>query len=1134
MEHNDPYDKDLNELLKKYLLEAERDRLADEALEMHAGFVFSEEPEVVPTPAREQELINALNKRAGIQTGRKGKLWKGLMALSMLLILCFISIVIFNTKTEIPTTTVADNTITPQHDPFEKAPPAHDPATIADNSHEILWIPAAPDMQPPVINIPPVENLLASVPALIVPGFDLRGFGRDLSRKLSRYVHQLPAERIYVHTDREVYQPGQDIFFALYLRNENDLKVSNLSEVVKVQLTDPDGKAVSALQLATTEGLAQGNITLANGLAEGVYRLSAYTNWQQNTPSELIFEKEIMVNEPQTKFDKPQTAEEVSLRNGNMPVFNAKRLAEFYPEGGDMIAGLKGKVAFALYDTKGQPVAAIGYISDSKGNRLTSLSSDKKGLGWFELTPAAGESYTAHIKVAGNEEAYPLPAALNEGITLAIEDVNKDEAALILRATQDTKAIVFAQVRGTIYFNKIVDLQAGDNELTVPLKNFPAGTAQFTVFNAEGEPVAERPAFVNLHKQLKVSISTDKKQYGPREKVKMTVNVTDDKGEPVQGQFSLAVKDDQPLSQATYGQGNIISKLLLEPNVNGLVEDAAPLLNSNDPVAERNLDLLLMTRGWRKFSWNELLNDQLPALKYSPEKKIFSAIVVDEKTGQPLKGVKIKLNGHKAEWFTDKDGRFSLKGLDLRDYRELTLSYKIGLMAFVVNRYEANLVIPFIGDNRRVFQPQVNNLFHPVVSGKVRLSPDSSAVLGQVTDVYGNGVPYATLSAKANDKVIATVTSDVLGFYAIKFTQAGQYRLDVFAQGYKPTSQTLLVKADNAVLFDVQLTAQTNSKAGKGINNNAQLLLTSPDKRFSFLSPELRLLAAGDKNTILERAPEAEQEDLLKFLSDKGLPLEEMTYYLDGMKVTRNEAQSMSLSRLKGISSPENGTSARYAYGPVMDLTSKGAILGSGWMDDLSFSSSDQSTPPQFKPVYHKAKEFPKVTYPVRDRPVKPVDFRNTLYWNGNVTTDKNGNATVEFFTSDDITTFRAVVEGISDKGMAGTGETAFSTYVPFGVQAEVPQITEVTKRIKVPVTFFSTTGYQVTGKLEIRLPDMLRTKDPLKKDYTIFPAIKDTIELDLEVLADKPAGEMLITFIANGYVTTFSVPVVLNRKNPD
>jgi len=48
-------------------------------------------------------------------------------------------------------------------------------------------------------------------------------------------------------------------------------------------------------------------------------------------------------------------------------------------------------------------------------------------------------------------------------------------------------------------------------------------------------------------------------------------------------------------------------------------------------------------------------------------------------------------------------------------------------------------------------------------------------------------------------------------------------------------------------------------------------------------------------------------------------------------------------------------------------------------------------------------------------------DFRNTLYWNPDLHTDKTGHASVEFYTSDEADEYIINVEGISPDGKSGS-----------------------------------------------------------------------------------------------------------------
>jgi CRP-like cAMP-binding protein len=54
-------------------------------------------------------------------------------------------------------------------------------------------------------------------------------------------------------------------------------------------------------------------------------------------------------------------------------------------------------------------------------------------------------------------------------------------------------------------------------------------------------------------------------------------------------------------------------------------------------------------------------------------------------------------------------------------------------------------------------------------------------------------------------------------------------------------------------------------------------------------------------------------------------------------------------------------------------------------------------------------------------------DFRNTLLWKPDLQTRKDGKAEVTFFTSDEISDFTIVVEGITPDGKTGYSSASFS-----------------------------------------------------------------------------------------------------------
>jgi len=74
---------------------------------------------------------------------------------------------------------------------------------------------------------------------------------------------------------------------------------------------------------------------------------------------------------------------------------------------------------------------------------------------------------------------------------------------------------------------------------------------------------------------------------------------------------------------------------------------------------------------------------------------------------------------------------------------------------------------------------------------------------------------------------------------------------------------------------------------------------------------------------------------------------------------------------------------------------------------------------------YYEQREFYQPDY---DKDSDPLpDYRNTLLWAPDVITDKNGEATLDFFSSDINSSFMGIVEGVGPDGLLGKKEFRFN-----------------------------------------------------------------------------------------------------------
>ncbi|HEY4798547.1 MAG TPA: MG2 domain-containing protein, partial [Bacteroidia bacterium] len=385
----------------------------------------------------------------------------------------------------------------------------------------------------------------------------------------------------------------------------------------------------------------------------------------------------------------------------SIPIVLNKISFSLFPEGGDLVRGIESKVAFRALNEFGKPADVEGIVLNSKGKKVTSFTSFHNGMGAFEITPALGETYTAKItNPAGINEEYKLPEPLARGYVLSIESKNQNELLLNVSTTESEELSLVGQIRGKICYATAIHAQSGQNEILIPASVFPMGVAQFTLFDSKGIERAERLAFMNKNNQLNISVSTDKEKYLPREKVNLTVTVKDERGMPMPANLSLSVVNDQLLSFADDKQGNILSKMLLEYDLKENVEEPNFYFDPKEPTADKSLDYLLMTSGWRRFTWEKVLSNGLPSIKYTAEKAIISGVVMDAYTGKPIANAKIQVNNDDTSIETDENGKFSLNKVDLTEAKNLFVSASnYGSQNYPVYDYEQNKVMYLYGHN---------------------------------------------------------------------------------------------------------------------------------------------------------------------------------------------------------------------------------------------------------------------------------------------------------------------------------------------------------------------------------------------------------------------------------------------------
>ena len=276
-----------------------------------------------------------------------------------------------------------------------------------------------------------------------------------------------------------------------------------------------------------------------------------------------------------------------------------------YPEGGDLVAGVKNRVYLEARTLSQKPADIAGTIVDSKGTSVSTFRTEHEGRGRFELSPQKGETYTLRVtEPASVKKTVKLPAVKEKGVTLSAtaETFGVGQPVKVLVLSTDSE-----QLTVTLRQREVVLSTATVNPrgIVPPFATLDAKDAEgvlvVTVSSADGAPLAERLVFRESKKQLTIKLEADRSRYVPGGSVSLKVKTLLD-GKPAAAMVGLTVTDDsvQELIEKREQAPSLPVMVMLEDDVRELA-DAHVYLDAANPKARLATDLLLGTQGWRRF-----------------------------------------------------------------------------------------------------------------------------------------------------------------------------------------------------------------------------------------------------------------------------------------------------------------------------------------------------------------------------------------------------------------------------------------------------------------------------------------------------------------------------------------------------
>ncbi len=760
------------------------------------------------------------------------------------------------------------------------------------------------------------------------------------------YSEGFPQEKLYLQFDKKAYSPGDRIWYKAYLFTGFD--PSPYSKNFYAEIYDASGNLILRNTAPIIESTATGSFNLPVSFEGTRIHVRAYTTWMLNFDTIFVYTKELRIIG--------------STQDSSVHVDPSQTSLHFFPEGGDLVAAVENNIAFKAEDAYGQPRKISGILYDLSGKVLLNFNSTHNGMGKFLLNPDKQDVFYVLWKdEKGIEHRTDLPPVKSSGVVLRVMNSNQKLIFSVARQAEslsNQQVVVIAHMNQQMVYKAIVNLKevtmSGGN---IPTQQLPTGILQITLFDMNQTPLAERVCFINNHNYaFDASLAVSTKSLQKRGRNVVEVQLTD----TLKSNMSVAVTDAEVDGNRSWDD-NIISSLLLTDDLHGYVKDPYYYFRNNADSLAQQLDLVMLTHGWRRFKWEDLTKGKTPVIKYPIENYLsLNAEVLGVVTSRIAKDESLNVIFQNKDSSTHmltvphvNNGKFQVSGLIFYDTAK-------AFYQFNTNRNLSN-------ESAVIFK---NGLY----SGTKKLRPynmtlpvwwpDDSSLIRKNRQVFVEIARLHNLDKKVQNLEVVTITQR---------EKSDKEKLDEeYSSG--------LFSGGNAIIFDIM--DDVTAYGALDIFNYLQGRVAG-----------LQITNVGPTPSMTWRGSTP-------------------TLYLDEIPVDPSSIKSISMSDVAMVKvfSPGSATGMSGGAGGVIAVYTK--------------KGHDRPVDPTLKglemariPGYNAVREFYSPDYLIN--PEKETDdIRTTLYWNPSLLGGKGKNRfIIPFYNSDVTHRIRIILEGVNEEG---------------------------------------------------------------------------------------------------------------------
>lgn len=703
------------------------------------------------------------------------------------------------------------------------------------------------------------------------------------------------------------------------------------------------------------------------------------------------------------------------------PEFDVK----FYPEGGYLLEGEECRVAWEAMNEQLERLNVRGVLLED-GESIDSILPCHAGRGVFTLRPMHGKKYTVRFEFKEHRFDFDLPKAEQEGVRLWVE---QDEEGVYFDVAQHfdkpRKLMLNVYCRGKK--SGEWKLKSEENGVVAAyIEDISEGVNQVVVTDSLGNVYADRLFFVNklYESQAKVIVlGANNHRYAPLEKVRINLIATDARSRPLKHQtFSVSVRDADQLD-ASFASGNVMTNLLLESDLKGFVENPDYYFEANDEQHRQALDILMLIQGWRRYDWRFIEYPEYFNVDYMPEQKMIiygQALPLRKSLLRRDKGklqISCSLINDKGEM--EPEIPFIYRGVTEADssgyfqfaYDPFYGKGKLTLRAKYVNKLEKknyDLVShdPEIFVRKQYYYPQALKEYSWYETHLLDIVKDKHVTWEErQKDIYASEwIPQVNIKQKKRvhlklqkDRPVAQI--DFIDFMNDLWDQ-GYYDAFNKLENHYFSLEGTLPYINDYVRMQYQL-SENNYERGETYYNWSRVPLNNNSS------------SHWDWNSSYPDHSFTSGDSGWGFLNDRQTGRIETYSFMDHLK------------RIDIVSdAPRRPTSFEHEHQDksTSDYTPSTSTPPVGIDAYVNIVATPDSLP---RIIFGREYNFQGFNRPVeyynpdysKARLPEVKDYRRTLYWNPNVTTDNYGQVTIEFYNSSVCTSVDVSAEGVTRHG---------------------------------------------------------------------------------------------------------------------